>query len=74
MVKKMSTEEFFAWRCLYTGRLKCLRSLVIQTMRDAREGNLEEDIKEKIVSEINDEVNEIIKCGVLLNDIMYAQE
>ncbi len=67
MVRKMSTDEFIAWRTLYTKRLDHLRAMVIQTMRDAREGLISEEYCELVVTKINEEVNEIIECGMLIN-------
>jgi hypothetical protein len=69
MVKKMNNAEFVAWRTLYTKRLDFLRNEVIQTMSDANEGLMAADDAERIISNINEEVNTIIECGKLLNTL-----
>ena len=69
MVKKMSTEEFIAWRNLYTTRLDHLRAVVIQAIFDAKKGHITEQEASETISIINEEVKTIIECGKLLNQL-----
>jgi hypothetical protein len=69
MVKKMSAAEYTAWWGLYKERLDYLRSLMIQTLKNAREGYISDEESEKIVRGINGEVEEIIECVKVLNSL-----
>ena len=69
MVRKMSTDEFIAWRSLYTRRLDNLRAQVIQAVFDAKDSKITEEVSEEIIRLVNEEVKEIIECGRLLNQL-----
>ncbi len=69
MVKKMNTDEFIAWRNLYTVRLDRLRAVVIQAIFDAKQGSITEQEAEEAIALVNEEVKGIIECGKLLNQL-----
>lgn len=69
MVKKMNTDEFIAWRNLYTVRLDRLRAVVIQAIFDAKQGDITDQEAQETISLVNEEVKGIIECGKLLNQL-----
>jgi len=69
MVKRMSAAEYAAWRDMYKRRLDSLRTLVIRTLKNAKEGYISEEESEKIVLSINEEGEEIIECIKILNNL-----
>lgn len=69
MVRKMSTDEFIAWRNLYTKRLDRLRGIIIQATFDAQQDLITEEESEEIISSVNEEMRGIIECGRLINQL-----
>ena len=62
----MNTDEYIAWRSLYTTRLDHLKDIVIQTIHDAKQGVLTDEEAVETISLVNEEVKGIIECGKLI--------